>query len=278
MGTPDEVAAAVLFLSSESSAFTTGQRPRRRRRLPGPLTGPSMADVIRIDDLARPGPQRRPADGHRVRRVAGRPTLTRRRRLRRRPTARTGLDDFGPDDFAERLGLQLGEMDADDERTGLGRLLMFGDCVALRRQPAPDPRPPAPPSRDPRDPDHPTGHRGRTAPFGHHPPREPLGRRHPVPVDAAVGVLRAGARTPKEPDRGRRGRSALDPLRRRVGGHAGGGAARGGHAPDGAGPRARGDRAAAAGLLELHPRVGGPGAAVARLLPRATTRRRTTPT
>ena len=43
--------------------------------------------------------------------------------------ARTGLSDFGPDDFAERLGLQLREMDADDERTGLGRMLMFGDCV-----------------------------------------------------------------------------------------------------------------------------------------------------
>ncbi|MGZ4706804.1 MAG: sulfotransferase family protein, partial [Acidimicrobiales bacterium] len=43
--------------------------------------------------------------------------------------ARTGLDDFGPDDFRERLGLQFAEMDADDERTGLGRLLMFGDCT-----------------------------------------------------------------------------------------------------------------------------------------------------
>lgn len=43
--------------------------------------------------------------------------------------ARTGLDDFGPDDFRERLGLQLAEMDADEERTGLGRLIFFGDCV-----------------------------------------------------------------------------------------------------------------------------------------------------
>ncbi len=43
--------------------------------------------------------------------------------------ARTGLDDFGPDDFRERLGLQLAEMDADGERTGLGRLLMFADCT-----------------------------------------------------------------------------------------------------------------------------------------------------
>jgi hypothetical protein len=43
--------------------------------------------------------------------------------------ARTGLDDFGPDDFRERLGVQLAEMDADDQRTGLGRMLMFGDCT-----------------------------------------------------------------------------------------------------------------------------------------------------
>jgi hypothetical protein len=40
---------------------------------------------------------------------------------------RTGLDEFGPDDFRERLGVQLGEMDADIDRTGLGRMLMFGD-------------------------------------------------------------------------------------------------------------------------------------------------------
>jgi hypothetical protein len=42
---------------------------------------------------------------------------------------RTGLADFGPDDFRERLGVQLVEMDADPERTGLGRMLMFNDCV-----------------------------------------------------------------------------------------------------------------------------------------------------
>jgi hypothetical protein len=43
--------------------------------------------------------------------------------------ARTGLADFGDEGFAVRLGLQLAEMDADEERTGIGRLLMFGDCV-----------------------------------------------------------------------------------------------------------------------------------------------------
>lgn len=42
---------------------------------------------------------------------------------------RTGLDDFGPDGFRERLEVQLGEMNADAERTGLGRMLWFGDCA-----------------------------------------------------------------------------------------------------------------------------------------------------
>ena len=39
-------------------------------------------------------------------------------------TARTGLDDFGLDDFTERLGLQLAEMDADDDRRGIGLSLI----------------------------------------------------------------------------------------------------------------------------------------------------------
>jgi hypothetical protein len=43
--------------------------------------------------------------------------------------AATGLDDFGPVDFRERLGMQLAEVDADPDRTGLGRMLMFGDCM-----------------------------------------------------------------------------------------------------------------------------------------------------
>ena len=43
--------------------------------------------------------------------------------------AQTGLSDFGADDFRERLEVQLDEMNADPERTGLGRMMMFGDCV-----------------------------------------------------------------------------------------------------------------------------------------------------
>jgi hypothetical protein len=43
--------------------------------------------------------------------------------------ADAGLDDFGADDFHERLGLWLSEMENDDDRTGLGRMSMFNDCV-----------------------------------------------------------------------------------------------------------------------------------------------------
>ena len=41
----------------------------------------------------------------------------------------TGLDDFGPDDFHERLGLWLSEADEDPERTPFGRLSLFNDYV-----------------------------------------------------------------------------------------------------------------------------------------------------
>jgi len=42
---------------------------------------------------------------------------------------RTGLCDFGPDDFRARLRQWLAEVDGDPERTGLGRLTLFRDCV-----------------------------------------------------------------------------------------------------------------------------------------------------
>jgi hypothetical protein len=42
---------------------------------------------------------------------------------------RTGLSDFGPDDFRERAALWLSEMDEDPERTGLGRASLWNDAV-----------------------------------------------------------------------------------------------------------------------------------------------------
>ncbi|MGA2519730.1 MAG: sulfotransferase [Acidimicrobiales bacterium] len=44
-------------------------------------------------------------------------------------TARTGLDDFGPDDFRTRLGQWLWEVGGDPDRTGLGRVMLYRDCV-----------------------------------------------------------------------------------------------------------------------------------------------------
>jgi hypothetical protein len=86
-----------------------------------------VSEAIRIEDLAAPVLND-------VQRVAVRYGESRRTELSveavcAAATSRTGLSDFGPDDFRERLGLQLAEMDADPERTGIGRLAMFGDCV-----------------------------------------------------------------------------------------------------------------------------------------------------
>jgi len=46
-----------------------------------------------------------------------------------RAVGATGLDDFGPDDFEERLGLWLSEMDEDPDALGLARLVLFGNAV-----------------------------------------------------------------------------------------------------------------------------------------------------
>ncbi|MBW2268634.1 MAG: sulfotransferase [Deltaproteobacteria bacterium] len=42
---------------------------------------------------------------------------------------RTALDDFGPQDFRERLALWLSETDENPDRTHLGRLSLYNDCV-----------------------------------------------------------------------------------------------------------------------------------------------------
>ena len=243
-----------------------------RWRLPGPLSAGASAQG---PDNDQRDPHRRPGRPGSERRAARWPSSTASRHPPTSSIDAVCAVSLGPHrprrlragDFRERLGLQLAEMDADEERTGLGRMLMFGDCTrhAANRLLIRDLLHTAP--RDPRHPDHTAGDRGRAPPFGNDPPGEPPGRRQPVPVNAAVGVLRAGPE-PQGAQRSRRRRSPLDSLRRHVAGDAGGRALRGGHAPDGTRPRARGDRAPDARLLQLHPRVGGPGAAVARLLPR----------
>jgi hypothetical protein len=86
-----------------------------------------MTNEIRIDDLAAPvlnDVQRMGIDYGEAKRT----DLT-VDAVCTAAVVRTGLDDFGPDDFRARLEVQLAEMDADPDRTGLGRMLMFADCV-----------------------------------------------------------------------------------------------------------------------------------------------------
>ena len=49
---------------------------------------------------------------------------------------RTGLDDFGPDDFRARMNLWLDDVNGDANRSGLGRRMVFDYCVryAANRQ------------------------------------------------------------------------------------------------------------------------------------------------
>src|SRR3954462_2846574 len=86
-----------------------------------------MSDDIRIDDLATPvlNDLQRAA----IEYGDSQHTELTVDAVRAAAMARTGLDDFGPDDFVERLAVQLDEMNADEERTGIGRLMMFGDCT-----------------------------------------------------------------------------------------------------------------------------------------------------
>ena len=82
---------------------------------------------IRIDDLAKPrltAAQEQALAYGESQRVALQPDA-----VLKAAVIQAGLDDFGQDDFRERLGLWLSEMENDDDRTGLGRLSMFNDCV-----------------------------------------------------------------------------------------------------------------------------------------------------
>ncbi len=91
-----------------------------------------MAERIRIDDLAAPelsGAQRGAlAYGEQT------PVELTVDAVLAAAVERTALDDFGPESskvttFRARLALWLDEVDRDPDRTGLGRLILFGDCV-----------------------------------------------------------------------------------------------------------------------------------------------------
>lgn len=85
------------------------------------------AGRLRIDDLRRPvlTDLQRAALDH----VARRPVTLSADAVLAEAERRTGLDDFGPDDFVERLERWVDEVDADGERTELGRLSIFTMCV-----------------------------------------------------------------------------------------------------------------------------------------------------
>ncbi len=84
-------------------------------------------EKIRIDDLARPvlneGQKAALAYGESLE------VELETRAVLDRAVEDTGLEDFGADDFRERLGRWLSECDEDSERTGIGRLTLFNDCV-----------------------------------------------------------------------------------------------------------------------------------------------------
>jgi hypothetical protein len=88
---------------------------------------PLAAERIRIEDLAHPILN----DGQKAALAFGESVETQLSvdAVLHAARERTGLDDFGPEDFLERLALWLSEMDEDPERTALGRMLLFNDCV-----------------------------------------------------------------------------------------------------------------------------------------------------
>jgi hypothetical protein len=86
-----------------------------------------MANDIRIDDLAEPvltDFQKAALDFGETQTV----DLTVDAVLQAAVGA-TGLSDFGPDDFRERLDLWVREVDEDPDRTGLGRMILFANVV-----------------------------------------------------------------------------------------------------------------------------------------------------
>ncbi len=87
----------------------------------------SGAPAIRIDDLREP--RLTPAQRAGLAYGEGQPVTLSVDAVLEAAAERTGLSDFGPEDFRERLALWLDEVDRDPERTGLGRLTLFNDCV-----------------------------------------------------------------------------------------------------------------------------------------------------
>ncbi|AHE54629.1 sulfotransferase family protein [Sphingomonas sanxanigenens] len=84
-----------------------------------------MPDAIHIDDLAEP----RLTERQRAAIAGAPPVRFDVEAVLAAARAGTGLDDFGADDFRQRLGLWLASFDADADLTDLGRATVFGECV-----------------------------------------------------------------------------------------------------------------------------------------------------
>jgi hypothetical protein len=90
--------------------------------------GPARAD-IRIDDLARPvlsAAQRAAIEA-----AERTPVSLKEDVVLAAARQRTGLADFGSEDFRERLRVWLAAADEDDDLNALGRLTVFGNCVRV---------------------------------------------------------------------------------------------------------------------------------------------------
>ncbi len=86
-----------------------------------------MPAPIRIDDLA--SPVLTDAQRAAVAAASRTPVTLSEAAVLEAARRRTGLDDFGADDFRPRLGIWLAAADADRELGPLGRLAVFGNCV-----------------------------------------------------------------------------------------------------------------------------------------------------
>ncbi len=87
----------------------------------------AAADPIRIHDLA--DPELSPLQRAAIKGAAGIEVEFRESVVLEEARRRTGLDDFGADDFRERLGIWLQALDEDRELGPVGRVGAYRDCV-----------------------------------------------------------------------------------------------------------------------------------------------------
>ena len=84
-----------------------------------------MKDTIHIDDLAQPVL----TDIQRAAMASAQPVALEAEAVLDAARAATGLSDFGPSDFRERLDVWLKSFDEDEALNTFGRSIAFGECV-----------------------------------------------------------------------------------------------------------------------------------------------------